>query len=101
MNNVSGKHIIEYSTHHSDMYANSHFGFFMILYKDAIHDRHLHLRNSTKYRPNAKNALKKFSCSIHKPAFLDMIFFYVFLLCNLGSKSRQAGTGLCQAQVKL
>ena len=55
----------------------------MTLYKDAILDRNLHFRSSTRYCTNANNPLKKWLLSkkharlsiIHKPAFLDIKFF--------------------------
>ena len=58
----------------------------MILFKDEIQDRYLYLCSSIKYCPNACNPLKKllllkmygWSCSIHKPAFLDIKFFRYF-----------------------
>ena len=66
--------------------TNLHFWFFMTLYKDAIQDRNLHLCSSTKYCTNANNPLKKWLLlknharlsSIHKPASLDIKFFWYF-----------------------
>ena len=67
-------------------YTNLHFWWLRALYKDAIQNKNLHLRSSTKYCTNANNPLKKWLLlknharlsSIHKPASLDTKFFWYF-----------------------
>ena len=67
-------------------YTNLHFWWLRALYKDAIQNKNLHLHSSTKYCANANNHLKKWLLlknharlsSIHKPAFLDIKFFWYF-----------------------
>ena len=86
VNNLSGKHIIEYSTPNSDRLYQ--FTFLMIkgTIQIAIQNKTLHLRSSTKYCTNANNPLKKWLLlknhawlsSIHKPASLDIKFFWYF-----------------------
>ena len=64
-------------------HINLHFYSFMALYKNAIQERYLQLRSSTKYYPNANNTTQKLllykssanSSSIHKYLFINVYFF--------------------------
>ena len=77
-------------------HINLHFYSFMALYKNAIQERYLQLRSSTKYYPNANNITQKLLLnkssanlrSTHKYLFINENFFecddHVIWVENLG-----------------